>query len=78
MSAIGIFGAGAAMLALGGLGVTVEATRHILASLRAGMSVADWPVLAAMIFIFMVDVLVAGVGTLIAILDASGMGGAHG
>ncbi|SEM93574.1 hypothetical protein SAMN05192583_1580 [Sphingomonas gellani] len=68
MDPLNLFGAGTAMVGLGGVAVAVQACIEVIAVPRIGRSIADWPVLAAMIFILAVDLVIVGLGATIALV----------
>lgn len=69
MDPINVFGIGTAMVGLAGVGVAAQACREVLAIPRVGRSVADWPVLVAMICILVVDLVIVGLGAVIALVQ---------
>ncbi|MFL0587661.1 hypothetical protein [uncultured Sphingomonas sp.] len=68
MDPLNVFGIGTAMVGLAGVGIATQACREVLAMPRVGRSVADWPVLVAMIFILAVDLVIVGLGAVIALV----------
>jgi hypothetical protein len=73
--AINVFGVGAALIGIAGIGVTAQACREALVIPPSGERIY---VLAAMTFIMSVNLLITGIGCWITMLDMQIGGGAHG
>ena len=68
MDPLNVFGVGTTFVGLAGVGIAGQACREVLSIPRVGRSVADWPVLVAMICILAVDLVIVGLGATIALV----------
>lgn len=75
LHAINVFGLGAAVVGVAGIGVTTHALREAYA---VPHTATRRYVLASMLFIISVDLLIALMGGLVTLLDMQIGGGAHG
>jgi hypothetical protein len=78
IQAINLFGAGVAMVGLGGVATAIEAARQSLALRGTGCLLVDLAIAGAMLATILAGLVTVVLGTSVALLDTGLAGGANG